>query len=205
MIRMFSKDGRLGDRAWDHDRHLPHPDAVSRDQVICSHAGRATDHHLHWDLYDTRHVVFRPARLTPQALKDGYDWAYREFYRWPSIMRGSLSHGTLKHQAKHFFYAAGWKKFERLWDCVIRARQLAAMTPVLEAVLSRVTRSYGESRADDPPVCQSEHVTSLAPGDSAPDPSVAPLLGRLARSSNRLNHDQPPVGCRIKETGGTTD
>jgi radical SAM superfamily enzyme YgiQ (UPF0313 family) len=94
-----------------------------------------------WDLYDTRHVVYRPARLTPEALKDGYDWAYREFYRWPSIARGSLSHGTLKHQAKHFFYAAGWKKFERLWDCVIRAKQLAAMTPVLEAVLSRVTGS----------------------------------------------------------------
>jgi len=94
-----------------------------------------------WDLYDTRHVVYRPARLTPEALKDGYDWAYREFYRWPSIARGSLSHGTLKHQAKHFFYAAGWKKFERLWDCAIRAKQLAAMTPVLEAVLSRVTGS----------------------------------------------------------------
>src|SRR6185503_13599401 len=84
-----------------------------------------------WDLYDTRHVVYRPARLTAEALKDGYDWAYREFYRWPSIARGSLAHGTIKHQAKHFFYAAGWKKFEPLWDCVIRARQLAVMTPVL--------------------------------------------------------------------------
>ena len=41
-----------------------------------------------WDLYDTRHVVYRPARLTPEALKDGYDWAYREFYRWSSIARG---------------------------------------------------------------------------------------------------------------------
>src|SRR3954453_6121213 len=92
-----------------------------------------------WDLYDTRHVVYRPARLTPEALKEGYDWAYREFYRWPSIVRGSLSHGTLKHRAKHFFYAAGWKKFERLWDLVIRARQLAFMTPVLESVLSNVS------------------------------------------------------------------
>ena len=135
-------------------------------------SGRIT--HRNWDLYDTRHVVFRPRGMTPEALKDGYDWAYREFYRWPH-RAGVAVHGTLKHQAKHFFYAAGWKKFERLWDFVIRARQLAAMTPVLEAVLSRVTRSYGESRADDPPVCQSEHVTSLAPGDSAPDPSVAPL------------------------------
>ena len=59
-----------------------------------------------------------PCRLSarrgsrPSALKEGYDWAYREFYRWSSIARASLSHGSLKHQAKHFFYAAGWKKFE---------------------------------------------------------------------------------------------
>jgi len=94
-----------------------------------------------WDLYDTRHVVFSPARLQPEALKEGYDWAYREFYRWPSIARAALAHGTVKHQAKHFFYAAGWKKFERLWGLVIRARQLGMMTPVLEAVLSRVTNA----------------------------------------------------------------
>jgi radical SAM superfamily enzyme YgiQ (UPF0313 family) len=92
-----------------------------------------------WDLYDTRHVVYRPARLTPEALKSGYDWAYREFYRWSSIARGALAHGSLKHQAKHFFYAAGWKKFEGLWDAVIRMKQLPAMTPLLERVLAKVT------------------------------------------------------------------
>ena len=92
-----------------------------------------------WDRYDTRHVVYRPARLTPEALKTGYDWAYREFYRWPSIVRGSLFHGSVKHQTKHFFYAAGWKKFEPLWDAVIRATQLPAMTPLLEGVLSAVS------------------------------------------------------------------
>lgn len=92
-----------------------------------------------WALYDTRHVVYRPTRLTPEALEAGYEWAYREFYRWPSIARASLQHGTLKHQAKHFFYAAGWRKFEPLWDVVIGARQLARVTPLLEAVLSRVS------------------------------------------------------------------
>jgi radical SAM superfamily enzyme YgiQ (UPF0313 family) len=90
-----------------------------------------------WNLYDTRHVVYKPARLTAEALKAGYDWAYREFYRWGSIARASLHHGTVKHQAKHFFYAAGWKK--GLWDFVIRARQLGWMTPLLEGVLARVT------------------------------------------------------------------
>src|SRR6185369_2352220 len=80
-----------------------------------------------------------PARLEPDALKRGYDWAYREFYRWSSIARGSLSHDSVKHQAKHFFYATGWKKFEPLWDFVIRARQLRIMTPLLEGILSKVT------------------------------------------------------------------
>jgi len=102
-----------------------------------------------WNLYDTRHVVYRPARLQPEVLKDGYDWAYREFYRWSAITRAALAHGTVKHQAKHFFYAAGWKKFERLWNLVIRARQLRCMTPVLEAVLSKLT--FAERRSDGQP------------------------------------------------------
>ena len=59
-----------------------------------------------WDLYDMRHVVYQPARMSPEALKRGYDGAYCEFYRWPSIARASWAHGSPKHQAKHFFHAA---------------------------------------------------------------------------------------------------
>jgi radical SAM superfamily enzyme YgiQ (UPF0313 family) len=99
--------------------------------------GRITS--ANWDLYDTRHVVYRPARLTERALEEGYWRAYRDFYRWSSIARASFTHGTLEHQVKHFAYAVGWKKFERLWGLVIRARQLGAMTPLLEAVLSKVS------------------------------------------------------------------
>ena len=103
-----------------------------------------------WNLYDTRHVVYRPAQLKPEVLKTGYDWAYREFYRWASITRASLHHGALKHQAKHFFYAAGWKKFEFAWDLLIRARQLNHVTPMLEGVLSRVTSSTTETTPGRP-------------------------------------------------------
>jgi hypothetical protein len=99
-----------------------------------------------WNLYDTRHVVYRPSRLTPEALKAGYDWAYREFYGWGSIAHASLHHGSLKHQAKHFFYASGWKKFEAVWDLLIRTRQLAWATPLLEGVLSRVTKAAERER-----------------------------------------------------------
>lgn len=27
----------------------------------------------HWDLYDTRHVVYQPLGITPERLKAGYD------------------------------------------------------------------------------------------------------------------------------------
>jgi radical SAM superfamily enzyme YgiQ (UPF0313 family) len=99
--------------------------------------GRITS--SNWDLYDTRHVVYRPARLSAEQLERGYWRAYRSFYEWENIARGALAHETLKHQAKHFFYAAGWKKFEPLWDLMIKSRRLAQMTPLLEGVLSKVS------------------------------------------------------------------
>jgi radical SAM superfamily enzyme YgiQ (UPF0313 family) len=93
-----------------------------------------------WDLFDTRHVVYKPAKLSPEALKAGYDRAYREFYSWSNISKAAWSHPSIKHRAKHFFYSAGWKKFEPLWDFAIKARHLNKMTPMLEAVLAKISR-----------------------------------------------------------------
>ena len=94
-----------------------------------------------WDLYDTRHVVYRPSLLSPEELKRGYDWAYEEFYRWGNIFSAASAHRSVKHQLKHFFYSAGWKKFERAWDVAIRIKQLSQMRPLLEAVLAPVATS----------------------------------------------------------------
>ncbi len=94
-----------------------------------------------WDLYDTRHVVYRPSRLSPLELKRGYDWAYESFYRWDSIVKAASAHNSVKHSLKHFFYSAGWKKFERAWDFAIRIKQLSQMRPLLEAILSPVGQS----------------------------------------------------------------
>jgi radical SAM superfamily enzyme YgiQ (UPF0313 family) len=100
-----------------------------------------------WDLYDTRQVVYRPTGLKPDELKRGYDWAYEAFYRWGSIVRASTAHESVKHQLKHFFYSAGWKKFEPAWDVVIRIKQLSQMRPLLEAVLAPVANpSTGRPR-----------------------------------------------------------
>jgi radical SAM superfamily enzyme YgiQ (UPF0313 family) len=89
-----------------------------------------------WKLYDTRQVVYRPIGLSAEELKRGYDWSYKAFYRWDSIMQAALQHDSLKHMMKHFLYGAGWKKFERAWDLVIRIKQLSQMRPLLEAILS---------------------------------------------------------------------
>jgi radical SAM superfamily enzyme YgiQ (UPF0313 family) len=91
-----------------------------------------------WDLYDTRHVVYRPIGITPEALKAGYDWAYRAFYRWGNIVTAARAHQSSKHSLKHLAYGAGWKKFEPAWDFVIRLKRLSQMRPMLEAVLSPV-------------------------------------------------------------------
>ena len=91
-----------------------------------------------WDLYDTRHVVYQPIGITPEALKTGYDWAYREFYRWGNIFTAARAHRSSKHSLKHLAYSAGWKRFEPAWDFVIRLKQLSQMRPMLEAVLSPV-------------------------------------------------------------------
>jgi radical SAM superfamily enzyme YgiQ (UPF0313 family) len=96
--------------------------------------GRITHHH--WDLYDTRHVVYRPAKLSPEVLEAGYWQAYRDFYEWGSIWRGAATKPSLSGRLRHLAYAGGWKKFEPLWDWVIRAKQTTRLLPTLETILA---------------------------------------------------------------------
>jgi radical SAM superfamily enzyme YgiQ (UPF0313 family) len=92
--------------------------------------------HSEWDLYDTRHVVYRPAGLTPEALEAGYWRAYQQFYRWSAIFQGASTKTSVAGQVRHVAYAGGWKKFEPMWDWVIRAKRVTRLLPMLEAVLS---------------------------------------------------------------------
>jgi radical SAM superfamily enzyme YgiQ (UPF0313 family) len=89
-----------------------------------------------WNLYDTRHVVYKPAKLSPEELEAGYWWAYRDFYAWGSIFRGASTKEKWSGRVRHAAYAGGWKKFERLWDVVIRAKRITRMLPVLETILA---------------------------------------------------------------------
>lgn len=106
-----------------------------------------------WDLYDTRSVVYRTINITAEELKNGYDWAYREFYSWSNIFRASFNHESVKHQLKHFFYTAGWKKFEPVWNFLIKTKNLNNMLPVLESILAKVN---DDSRKVKPPLMTPE-------------------------------------------------
>jgi|APEBP8051072266_1049373.scaffolds.fasta_scaffold06137_2 radical SAM superfamily enzyme YgiQ (UPF0313 family) len=91
-----------------------------------------------WDLYDTRNVVYQTKNLTADELKHGYDWAYKEFYSWSNILKASVNHDSHKHKLKHFFYSGGWKKFEPIWNFMIKTKNLNSMLPLLEAILAKV-------------------------------------------------------------------
>ncbi|GAB1370446.1 radical SAM protein [Candidatus Kapaibacterium sp.] len=91
-----------------------------------------------WELYDTRNVVYQIRNISATELKYGYDWAYKEFYSWSNILKSSVTHSSHKHKLKHLFYTGGWKKFEPVWNFLIKTQQLNNMLPVLETLLSKV-------------------------------------------------------------------
>jgi hypothetical protein len=98
--------------------------------------------------------VYKTAGLSAHELKKGYDWAYRSFYSWKNIYRASMQHEEIKHRIKHFSYAGGWKKFEPLWNFMIKTKGLNKMLPLLESILSKVQ-------------------TKKTAGDTSPFPAIA--------------------------------
>ncbi|NER36477.1 MAG: B12-binding domain-containing radical SAM protein [Oscillatoria sp. SIO1A7] len=110
----------------------PYPDTALYRQMAAE--GRITSDN--WDLYDTRHVVYKPAKMSPEVLEAGYWRAYREFYRWNAIFQSVQTKTTWNDRLRHLIYAGGWKKFESIWDSIIRAEQVAKVRPLLESVLN---------------------------------------------------------------------
>ena len=105
--------------------------------------------HRDWDLYDTRHTVFRPARLTPDQLESGYRHAYGRFYEWGNILKGAGTKETAG-AIRHLAYAGGWKKFEWMWHALIRMRQVALGLPLLERALDLTRPPTPAARKSDP-------------------------------------------------------
>jgi radical SAM superfamily enzyme YgiQ (UPF0313 family) len=112
-------------------------------------AGRITTRN--WDLYDTSHVVFRPARMTADQLQKGYLRASRDFYRWGSIFRSARTQQQWQDRLRHIVYAGGWGGLDALWWPVVKAGQVNRMAPLLEAVLTGFGRYPSETAPQPAP------------------------------------------------------
>ncbi|MCR5318671.1 MAG: B12-binding domain-containing radical SAM protein [Treponema sp.] len=88
-----------------------------------------------WSRYDTRHAVYKPARLSQEELEAGYKKAYRDFYSWKNIFASCSHDKSLSNKLSHFAYTGGWKKLEPFWNLLIKAGLLNKMLPVLEFLL----------------------------------------------------------------------
>jgi len=109
-----------------------------------------------WDLYDTRHAVYQPVGMSPETLEAGYWQAYADFYRWESIFRSATAHDDWRSRLRHLAYTAGWKKFEPLWDAVIRLQRVANFRPLLETLLSRKENTSPIAQNINAPVQQTD-------------------------------------------------
>ena len=109
----------------------PYPGTVLRSRLAAQGRILSRD----WDLYDTRHAVFQPARMSPDTLEAGYRRAYREFYRWSSILRSARATESVSGRLRHLAYTGGWKKLEPIWNFIIKCGVVGRMAPLLESIL----------------------------------------------------------------------
>jgi radical SAM superfamily enzyme YgiQ (UPF0313 family) len=104
--------------------------------------------HRDWDLYDTRHAVFRPRQMTPSQLEQGYWSSYEEFYKYGSIIRRSFG---LRNPLKRILYNAAWKKMDPIWDWAIGHNLIERVLPTFEFVLARDTSPARDCAEADAP------------------------------------------------------
>jgi radical SAM superfamily enzyme YgiQ (UPF0313 family) len=57
---------------------------------------------FNWEDYDTMHVVIQPAQMSPEALYDGFKWAYRETFKAGSALRRVAGLGLRPNAAVNF-------------------------------------------------------------------------------------------------------
>ena len=95
--------------------------------------------HRDWNLYDTSHVVFRPARLTPDELFAGYARCYERLFSHASIWKRRPAEllAVPTYLAMSYLY----KRSNGLWRLLIRHRLTAkAWRPLVEATRWRHVR-----------------------------------------------------------------
>jgi len=111
-----------------------------------------------WSRYDTRHAVFTPAGMSPEALESGYRRAYDAFYTWKSIAEAAWTKDTLAERLRHLAFTAAWRKMDWLWHLIISAKRVSRSRGLLEALLDSGCRRSHRPLPD----------TSAGAGDATP-------------------------------------
>ena len=95
--------------------------------------------HRDWSLYDTAHVVFRPARMTETQLAEGYVWLYERLFSHASIWRRRPHdwRAVAPYLAMSYLY----KRSNRFWHLLIRSNLTHAVWwPLVELTRRRHVR-----------------------------------------------------------------
>lgn len=117
--------------------------------------------HKDWSRYDTKHVVFTPARMTAEELLDGYRRVSREVYSFSSIL-----------ERLHYYWDMGfWKEHNTIDPVRFRYRLLFAIRLCSLLASRRMERSRFIARilprVFDPRVRVSSILALMAYNDSA--------------------------------------
>jgi radical SAM superfamily enzyme YgiQ (UPF0313 family) len=95
--------------------------------------------HRDWTLYDTAHAVFRPKRMTPEELEDGYSWMYHRLFSHASIWRRRPEdwRSVPPYLAMSYLY----KRSNRFWHLLIKHDMVHAVwRPLVEMTRVRHLR-----------------------------------------------------------------
>jgi radical SAM superfamily enzyme YgiQ (UPF0313 family) len=95
--------------------------------------------HKDYRLYDTAHVVFRPKRLTVEALEEGYASCYERLFSHGSIWRRRPTDPRAVPAYLGMSYL--YKRSNRFWHYIIRQRLVHSVwAPLVEATRLRHLR-----------------------------------------------------------------
>lgn len=87
------------------------------------------------DHYNTSHVVFKPARMSPGELREGYLWIYREFYSWRGIMQRIPA--SAEQLAPYFMFNIVYRKYGNLFSLVGKAGMMPAISGLARKFVHR--------------------------------------------------------------------
>ena len=118
--------------------------------------------HTDWSRYDTAHVVFRPKRMTPDELADGYAWCYRRLFSHASIWRRRPRdvRAVPAYLAMSYLY----KRANWLWPFLIRHQLTTkAWRPLVELTRRRHLKFRATLDSTDTSESAASRLTVLPP------------------------------------------